>query len=296
MEARGALVVVMVLAMALYGLHHRAVFFSISPPFFIYARQPGSTMHNLVVFSLYNSVVKMNVGAIRNAQDVPFVYPGFRARFYIDHSVNPAVVQQLRKHGAEVIAVNPTSVLFNASGRMMWRFMAIDDPSADVVLLRDVDSRISLREVAAVNQWLLSKKSLHIMRDHPAHVMPIMGGMWGVRAPAFQAKLNITAAALRMMTLRPEGNYNLDQEMLAQVVWPVFQIDSVQHDAFHCERLGGSPFPTARYYDESFVGSRYFQDHTSEFGNMTQYSMKFKAIFGQQSPLKCRSDPAAIFG
>ena len=40
---------------------------------------------------------------------------------------------------------------------------------------RDLDSRFSARETAAVNDWLKSNKAFHFMRDHPAHAIEILG-------------------------------------------------------------------------------------------------------------------------
>ena len=41
----------------------------------------------------------------------------------------------------------------------------------------------------AVDEWIKSGKSLHVMRDHPAHRIPagtnqmsILGGMWGLKS------------------------------------------------------------------------------------------------------------------
>jgi hypothetical protein len=41
--------------------------------------------------------------------------------------------------------------------------------------------RFSEREVAAVQQWMMSDLPFHIMRDHPQHGTSILGGMWGAR-------------------------------------------------------------------------------------------------------------------
>ena len=37
------------------------------------------------------------------------------------------------------------------------------------------------REVAAVNDWLTTKKTFHIMRDNPMHNTRIMGGAFGMQ-------------------------------------------------------------------------------------------------------------------
>ena len=52
---------------------------------------------------------------------------------------------------------------------MVWRFLPLLDPQVDVMVSRDLDSRLGPREVAAVTQWLEQDTSLpfHVMRDHP---------------------------------------------------------------------------------------------------------------------------------
>ena len=64
---------------------------------------------------------------------------------------------------------------------LIWRFLPILDPNVDILLSRDLDSTITSREVEAVKQFLNSSKDFHIMRDHPNHIQPIMGGLWGIK-------------------------------------------------------------------------------------------------------------------
>ena len=47
------------------------------------------------------------------------------------------------------------------------------------MISRDLDSRFSDREKFAVQEWLNSNKSHHIMRDHPHHDFEVLGGLWG---------------------------------------------------------------------------------------------------------------------
>ena len=42
-------------------------------------------------------------------------------------------------------------------------------------LSRDLDSRFSAREVAAVDEWLSIGMPLHSIRDHPNHNTPLLG-------------------------------------------------------------------------------------------------------------------------
>ena len=57
-----------------------------------------------------------------------------------------------------------------------WRYLAMLDPAVDMLMSRDADSEIISREVAAVNQWLDSDYTFHVMRDHPDHAITIMAG------------------------------------------------------------------------------------------------------------------------
>ena len=64
---------------------------------------------------------------------------------------------------------------------MLWRFIPVLDPSVSVMVSRDLDSRLTSREQAAVEEWLESGLAFHVMRDNPHHGTEILGGMWGAR-------------------------------------------------------------------------------------------------------------------
>jgi hypothetical protein len=50
------------------------------------------------------------------------------------------------------------------------------DSLVSVFLSRDLDSRVTVREHAAVYDWLNNTRaSFHIMRDHPLHAVKILG-------------------------------------------------------------------------------------------------------------------------
>jgi hypothetical protein len=50
------------------------------------------------------------------------------------------------------------------------------DQLVDVFVSRDLDSIVTDRETAAVQQWLDNSTAvLHVMRDHPLHNVKILG-------------------------------------------------------------------------------------------------------------------------
>ena len=56
-----------------------------------------------------------------------------------------------------------------------WRFLPSMDSQVDALFVRDLDSEISEREMAAVEEFLESDKDFHVMRDHPQHGTVILG-------------------------------------------------------------------------------------------------------------------------
>jgi protein O-GlcNAc transferase len=114
------------------------------------------------------------------------------------------------------------------------------------MIVRDTDSRISEREIYAVEEWMASGKGFHIMRDHPWHKFPILGGMWGIRKgviPNLKELIN---------SFNVQNSYGTDYQFLAAKVLPLVQNNMMVHDEFY----DGKPFPTQRSRLE-FVGKVY---------------------------------------
>ena len=123
----------------------------------------------VIAFSLWGDKPMYTIGAIRNAEISPEIYPGWICRFYIGQSTPNEVVEKLSSLEHVEVVMMPEEG--NSIG-MFWRFLAASDPEVSVVISRDTDSRLNEREKLAVDQWLASDKIFHIMRDHPAHGVP----------------------------------------------------------------------------------------------------------------------------
>ncbi|XP_042878966.1 uncharacterized protein LOC122257628 [Penaeus japonicus] len=118
------------------------------------------------------------------------------------------------------------------------------DPTTELFLCRDADSRILKREVTAVASWLQSGRTYHLIHDHPSHQYIIMAGLWGA----------INRYPKVMRSVRDEmfnRKYNFqklfDQQLLAKLVWPIIKDDVMNHDSYTCNIHNNSvPFPTKR--------------------------------------------------
>jgi len=144
----------------------------------------------------------------------------------------------------------------------MWRFEAIDDPDVEIMMSRDTDTRILLREKLAVYEWLNSDKLFHIMRDHPHHRMFILGGMFGTKKISYiQSWKSIMDNYVQL------GNRDYDQCFLYHHIYPIVKNISFIHASFHkYENNDCKDFPIPFCDEYKFVGEYvYHNDSRSKF-------------------------------
>jgi hypothetical protein len=203
---------------------------------------------NYISFSVYGDKPKYLEGALRNAEQIKRFYPDFTALFYLGDRISGNYAKKLLDRGAKLSYMRSSQI----SNQMMWRFLAIEHANANVVLVRDVDSRFSERETRAVKEWLKSDKLFHVMRDYPAHDVPIMGGMWGWKKPL---KLGMFDNCVNWLRI-PSNREQVDQVFLAELIWPQVKHSVMQHDSFFRNKyIGSIPFPDGdKTVDGSFVG------------------------------------------
>jgi len=203
-------------------------------------------MKNIIAFSLWGDNPMYWQGALENIELAKKYYPGFISRFYIDKNCKEDLIDTIKGDNVEVVLVDPKG----SFDGMFWRFLAAEDPDVDIFMSRDCDSRISEREVAAVDQWLKSDKDFHIMRDHPWHSVQILGGMWSCRNGILR---NINLSKL-ISSWKNHSTKGCDQDFLGQIIYPYVVNKSMEHSEFGL-RFGGNiiSFPTKRK-DYEFVG------------------------------------------
>jgi hypothetical protein len=220
----------------------------------------GRVERRAISFGLYGSNPKYTLGALVNASQVAEVYPGWEAVFYVDPaSVPTEIIEELRNRGARVILDSPYRET------MFARFLIADHPDYDRFLVRDVDSRLSTREVAAVEDWIKSGLPMHNMRDHPWHGTWVMGGLWGGTRGFLKGQT--TMLDLVQNWRRGHGQKGKDQEFLADRVLPIVGHKQMfSHDAFLRHKYPGSiPFPTPGPFGKDFVGQVYELNHENIF-------------------------------
>jgi hypothetical protein len=244
----------------------------------------------VISFCLWGNDPKYTEGAIANAKLAAEIYPDWVCRFYIGSSTDFSVTESLIAttqnwiRCAEVEgegrfidmcggSFEPRSLEIyhmNKPGdwRMMFdRFLPGSESKVEAFISRDCDSRLTLREKAAVDEWLASDFGFHSMRDHPQHSVPILGGMWGMKCG------EVPRVIFEDLIERwpKEDRWQTDQEWLAQWIWPQYMARFMNHDdGFWNHMFGGSPFPTAREADGEFVGATYDENGIIDAGQVAE--------------------------
>lgn len=187
--------------------------------------KPGSRRRNIVSYSLFGADAYYRECAVLNARQHRYAFPEFTARFYCGQEIPADLKLALVDAGAEVkVSSAPTS---GAYAGLFWRFLPFDDPDVDVVVVRDVDSPVTVRERAAIDLWLTSEEPFYVMRDDVQHTAPMLAGLWG----GFTGLLPPLEPMARAYLLGDSTRYS-DQNFLRRMVWPrirgaTLAIDSV---------------------------------------------------------------------
>jgi hypothetical protein len=215
---------------------------------------------NIIAFSLWGDKPKYTVGALHNAKLAKTYYRNWKCWFYCDRDTVPeGIIQSLE-------AMDNVKIIFMKASQephwaAFWRFYPMGDPSVERCIFRDTDSRIGQRESMAVQNWISSGKDIHVMRDHPAHGVPICAGMWGALAKPFLHIRNMIDDYYRDGVDKTKTYGDIDQDFLKKKVWDAVNIESVLvHDEFFAKK----PFPTPRD-PKHFVGQVYDENDNPQF-------------------------------
>lgn len=196
----------------------------------------------VISFSVWGETPDYLIGAEKNAILAKEIYPDWQTWFYVEEGTKVS----LEDKADRVIYYKSESGTDGA----FQRFRPMLERDVSVFISRDTDSRLSDREAEAVSAWLASDKQFHAMRDHQAHVWPVMAGMWGAKRYGLA---NLEFLYDNLVTYK-QATYFDDQKGLAQIYSGLSSL-FLEHDDFG--RFAGIPFPKHNPIKfGSFVGER----------------------------------------
>ena len=210
-------------------------------------------MKKVISFALFGQAKKYHIGAIRNAELSRKFFPEWNTSFFVSDEVPAEILEKLSRL-ADSVTIKPEPD--NLSG-MFWRFEEAANLENSKVIFRDLDSRLSMRDFQAVQEWEDSGKSLHIIRDHPMHNAPILGGLWGIIPESLKD------FSSKLQNLSPKGYYGEDQEFLWQNVYGPLKHDRLVHDEFFLREIRRKKISLKRE-DFEYLGESFSEDEVSD--------------------------------
>jgi hypothetical protein len=178
-------------------------------------------MKKIIAFSLFGDAPMYWKGALLNIELAKQYYPDWICRFYVDKDSEKELIDSLEGDNVEVILVDNNKGKYYLT---LCRYFPSEDNDVELYLVRDADSRITEREVNAVEEWIASDKMVHLMRDSRAHSIPILAGMMGVKNPFLKGLKNIIENGI------PDFNNKFtDQIFLNNFLYPKISGQCMEH-------------------------------------------------------------------
>lgn len=195
-------------------------------------------MKSVISYVLFGSQRRYIAGAFINVILAAKIYPEFVVRIYIGKDVPTWVTAELKKFkNVELKIVPPSNDWFARA----WRFLALADREVDIVLFRDLDARLTVRERRAYDEWYESGLDFHVMKDHPVghKEWPMSAGMWGGYADKLRNMATMMGLYMQKITSETplhihsrSFTYVADQQFLAEKVWPRVSKSCLMHDSY----------------------------------------------------------------
>jgi hypothetical protein len=185
----------------------------------------------VISYSLWGDKLLYLHGALVNAAQTKEFFPDWDMWIYYDDSVPIETIQKLQEF-SHITCIR----VDDGSYGMFWRFRALFENDLEAVLIRDLDSRITWRDVRCVTEWMESPFRLSVIRDHEEHYkVPILGGLFGIKGgPLPQELIPI------MNEYSKIHKYNIDQVFLHDFVWPLLIQTRMEHGFFELEWMAKS--------------------------------------------------------
>ena len=183
-------------------------------------------MLKVISFSLFGNNSLYYNGIIKNIELAKKIYPDWICYVYYSDDVPKNIINIISEHENCKVFLEKRNDFYDG---LFWRFKPCWDEKVEICCPRDCDSRLSLREKKAVDEWLELDKPLHIMRDAANHCYEIMAGMFGINK----------RCSIKNFPIYPNKdqiNYkdkSCDQIWLTKYIWPLFLDDHVYHDYWY---------------------------------------------------------------
>lgn len=208
-------------------------------------------------FVIYGNEAKYTKGLLANINLITTNYPNWQIWIYYGTDVPNNVLSQYKSYDNVILIPTYTTGPITKC----FRYFPIDNNTVELCIIRDADSRIYNRDQLCINEFLLSDKLFHIIRDHPNHNHKIMAGMWGIKKGA----LNVLIKNLFDNWAKTHSfDFWSDTQFLTDCIYPIVYNMSLIHDDLHRYNEQTKCIPHT-LNDKHFIGQVYEYNNDQEY-------------------------------
>lgn len=224
----------------------------------------------IISYSLWGNSELYNYGMMENAIEAKNIYPDYKLYVYYNNTCDEKIITLLKKmDNVVLIKVNDET---SKATNMLWRFIP-GFFSNGIVLIRDSDSIVNIREQTAVQEFLNSDKKFHIMRDNAGgHRYKILGGMWGCRDKILHSLQNTFKEMIKKEKINDIRGW--DQVWLKENVYENIVATSFIH---HNKGLEG--WDQLESWSKEFTKTSY----TYFVGGLNYFTPKTRELLGEKN-------------
>jgi len=130
-------------------------------------------------------------------------------------------IETLSKSSAMLTMANDKSL--DNVPNILYRVFPILSGLGDTCFFRDADSYLTKCEMDSMLRFIDSNYMYHIVRDHPHHLAPIMGGLFGVKFARYEVFQKVFLKNIKKYNIRnnEKAGARRDELFLADHVYPL---------------------------------------------------------------------------
>ena len=145
--------------------------------------------HNILSYCLFGTNSRYFDALYKNIEFIELNYADiFTVSIVVADDVPSIWIDMLSKTSALLVSSNDRLMLNIPS--LLLRIYPILSGQGDTCFFRDADSYLTKSEMDSMLRFIDSNYLYHIVRDHPYHLAPIMGGLFGIKSARYEVFKN----------------------------------------------------------------------------------------------------------
>lgn len=187
----------------------------------------------LISYTVFGEENWYKNGLIHNIEIARTLFSDWTVRVYLSDKIEKQFIEKVSKYKNVDLVIKKEKYPFEG---LLWRMLPMQE-NHEAVIVRDVDTRLFLRDKNLVDDWIASDFKYHICRDNPGSYNVILGGLWGGKKSKLDLEKNFHT--WREDYIKNKNSFYLwDIDFLRRYVYPVIRKNLVvytEHVKMECE-------------------------------------------------------------